>query len=447
MNRFDYRLIFILLVLLFCGNSFLFAATNPVKPHIPPPTTAEVIAEVERFTGLGSDVAGLLEKESALLEEIDRQIYYMKILDNVYNAKDWDAIMVMVEAVVNDKIDQLMEKLLPKTLNTYITVAQAAKASMEIFRDYALVPYLDNSVYEIYQSKRSNALAYNPREAFDETLSHYGPANYFALKEQKTQDLIKSMGYNPKLVSDEMYNKIIMPKLETFWFNQMETRFQQEQFAREYPEIEKQASKKLKMLMEKVKALAAKPQEINWEALLIKQSDLPKNVFLVPKTYAGDDGVKHPFDLNENGPDGLSVYLRDLKGWRLINIESTHTNLLYQQFAFSNIPTELLKNPKKWPPEWTQIDVYCCIQRLEDYKKWSQAVERPSSIIIDDIKFNALESFGWPYKMDTNIIYRGYVASVMAVAWNRKTNEYSESVSKRAEEMIIKILYHKLKGQ
>jgi hypothetical protein len=285
MNRFSYRFIFILIILLFCGNSFLFAATIPIKPHIPPPTTAEVIAEVERFTGLGSDVAGLLEKESALLEEIDRQIYYMKILDNIYNAKDWDAIMVMVEAVVNDKIDQLMEKLLPKTLNTYITVAQAAKASMEIFRDYALVPYLDNSVYEIYKSKRSNALAYNPREAFDETLSHYGPANYFALKERKTQDLIKSMGYNPELVSEEMYNKIIMPKLETFWFNQMETRFQQEQFAREYPEIERQAGERLKMLMEKVKSLSAKPQEINWEALLIKQSDLPKNAFLVPKKY------------------------------------------------------------------------------------------------------------------------------------------------------------------
>lgn len=444
MSKLIFKFFFILILFLFCRDSNLFAETVTVKSHIPPPTNEEVLSEIEKFTGLGSEIAGLMEKESALLESINKQIYYIKIIENIYAAKDWNAIMVMVDEVVNDKIDKLMEKLLPKTLNTYITIAKAAKTSMEIFRDHALVPYLDHSVYEVYKSKRSNSSAYNPREAFDETLSHYGPANYFALKERKTQDLIKSMGYNPALVSDEMYNKIIMPKLETFWFNQLETLFQQEEFEKEYPEIERLSNEKLKNLMDKVKSLSVKPKDMKWEMLLIKQSDLPKNAFFVPKTYTGDDGAQHPFDLNENGPDGLNVYLQDLKGWKLVNIEPTHINLFYQQFAFSNVQTELLKNPKSWPSEWTQIDVFCSIQMVEDYKKWSQIVEKPSSIVIGNSKFNSLESFGWPFQMDNNIIYKGYAIGVIAVAWNRKTNEYSEPVSKRAEEMIIKIIYNKI---
>lgn len=429
----------VMLFLFLYSSAYAMSAKNN---HIPPPTNQEVISEVERFTGLGTDVSDLLKKEPALFENIDKQIYYIKIIDNIYNAKDWDAIMVVVDAVVNDRIDKLMAKMFSKTLNTYITIAKAAKASMEIFRDYALVPYLDDSVYEVYKSKRSDAGAYNPREAFDETLAHYGPANYFALKDKKTQALIKSMGYNTDLVSDEMYKKLILPKLETFWFNQLETRYQQEEFEKEYPALKKQADENLKSLMEKVKSLAVKPVEFKWEDLLILPEDLSSNAYFVPKTFIGTDGVSYPFDLCEGG----AIYGEDLKGWRLLNISTTHINIFSQIFAFTNVSPDILANAKTWPGSgWTQVDVFCCVQRVADYRKEGREnKERPSPTIINKKNFNGFDGWGYPYEMKNNIIYKGFIIGVFACAWDRNTSEYKEEVSKNAETFFIEKLVQKI---
>jgi len=64
--------------LFFCLTAILFLSmyswAGAKNNHIPPPTNLEVISEIERFTGLGSDVADLLKKEPALFENIDNQL-------------------------------------------------------------------------------------------------------------------------------------------------------------------------------------------------------------------------------------------------------------------------------------------------------------------------------------------------------------------------------------
>jgi len=122
-----------------------------------------------------------------------------------------------------------MKQAVHPVVGTFFGVVKAYKASLEIVRDYIVIPHFDQETYERYKKARGGAIDYkyaNPTEAFEEaTFAPLG--GYYLLKEKRYKELIKAKGYNPELVGDKL-KASLRRDIDNFWMKRMEAKYIQE---------------------------------------------------------------------------------------------------------------------------------------------------------------------------------------------------------------------------
>ena len=194
------------------------------------PTIAETINEVARFTGLNSDLTQLvLESEPELLGKFGKTVFGVQVLNQLLEAKDTEVMRSMFDLAVSNLADYLMKQAVHPAVGTFCGVVKAYKASLEVVRDYIVIPKFDNGTYARYKKARGGTLDYsyaNPTEAFEEaTFTPFG--GYYLLKEKRYKELIKAKGYNPELIGDKL-EASLRRKIDDFWMKQMEAKYVQE---------------------------------------------------------------------------------------------------------------------------------------------------------------------------------------------------------------------------
>ncbi len=212
--------------------------SNAEAYQVAEPNRSEIIEEISNVTGLTTDMVSLAAKENPeLLDNLGDTVFTVKIINSFSEAKDVEAF----EDLFNYSIDKVLTKTLPPQMTFFLTALRAYKTSLEMIRDYILIPEFDEKMYSRYfetrlaQIKQGDMSLEAKQHAFaiatmDKSTNMLFPdRGYYVLKNKMFEDIIKARGYNPDLVgTDEKLGSYLWKQIDEFWMNRMEARLNQE---------------------------------------------------------------------------------------------------------------------------------------------------------------------------------------------------------------------------
>lgn len=295
----------ILILLLF---SLTAGAAEVTKP-----TTAEVVDEVARFTGLSSELTQLVfESEPELLAKFGETVFGVKVLNQLLEAKDTEVMSSIFDYTVSKLADNLMKQAVHPAVGTFFTVVKAYKASLEVVRDYIIIPKLDTATYIRYKKARGGVLKYsyaNPTEAFEQAT--FAPfSGYHLLKEKRYKELIKAKGYNPEYIGDKL-KASLRRKIDDFWMKQMEAKYVQERVKDSQEALVKSIWKTAQSEIDLLNKLILELGTIH-AGLFITSKDLPEGWWHVKdETYDGK-----PRKIKDSDGWIQSFLISDAKGYK-----------------------------------------------------------------------------------------------------------------------------------
>lgn len=253
------------------------------------PTTAEVVDEVARFTGLSSDLTQLVFKsEPELLAKFGKTVFGVQVLNQLLEAKDTEVMSSIFDYTVSKLADYLMKQSVHSAVGTFFTVVKAYKASLEVVRDYIIVPKLDNDTYIRYKKARGGVLKYssaNPTQAFEQA-TFVSFSGYHLLKEKRYKELIKAKGYNPELIGDKL-EASLRRKIDDFWMKQMEAKYVQELLKESQEALVKSIWKTAQREIDLLNKLVLELGTIHAGLFIDISKDLPEGWWVVKRTNEG----------------------------------------------------------------------------------------------------------------------------------------------------------------
>jgi len=247
-----------LIVAVILGSGFSAPAWPLDLSQATRPTYEELIQEGERLTGLSSNVLSLVFKEDPkLLGAFGDNLFVLKVVNLFYQAKDHKAAVEIAKFVAMKQLQKLLKNF-PKT-SAYLSALSAYITSLELVRDYVMVPSIEEEMYRAYKEARTEGDA-SPLEAFEQAYWTVKGSNYFAMREKLYREFIKAKGYDPDIIGEKL-KKELRSQLDRFWCSKLETRYRREQFLREYPKIIERNKKELEAIKKKIQLMAT-PWEV-----------------------------------------------------------------------------------------------------------------------------------------------------------------------------------------
>lgn len=193
----------------------------------------EVIEEASRLTGLTKDTLELIYDEApSLFDNVERVTFAVKVVHLFATAQDNDAILELF----NRFVDNLKSVLLPGSLQTFLTAVKVYQTSLEVVRDYVVIPRFEESIYRNYRSmrlidwKRGDTSEESRNTAFESAVM--GWSGYYLVQDTMYQELLKRKGYNADLLGEKLERRL-RSQIDQFWMNNLELRFQREILAQE----------------------------------------------------------------------------------------------------------------------------------------------------------------------------------------------------------------------
>ncbi len=261
----------VLLFTLITFTLFFTLSNADAFQQIKEPDRSEIIEEISNVTGLTTDVVSLVAKENPeILDNLGDAVFTVKIINSFSEAKDTEAL----EDLFDYSVDKLLTKTLPPQMTFFLTALRAYKTSLEMIRDYIVIPEFDEKMYSRYfetrlaQIKQGDTSLEAKQHAFsiatmDKTSNSLFPdRGYYILKNKMFQDIIKARGYNPDLINtDEKLGSYLWKQIDEFWMNRMEARLNHEFIKKGKKEIINSIWEKSSKQMAVIKSAANKISE------------------------------------------------------------------------------------------------------------------------------------------------------------------------------------------
>lgn len=194
---------------------------------------SEVVEEASRLTGLTKDVLELIYDEApSLFDNLEQVTFAVKVVHLFATAQDNDAMLELFDRFV----DNLKSVLLPGPLQTFLTAVKVYQTSLEVIRNYVVIPRFEESIYRNYRSmrlidwKRGDASEESKSTAFESAV--IGWSGYYLVQDKMYQELLKRKGYNAGLPGEKLERRL-RSQIDQFWMSSLELRFQREILAEE----------------------------------------------------------------------------------------------------------------------------------------------------------------------------------------------------------------------
>ncbi|NWF99025.1 MAG: hypothetical protein HXY52_08875 [Nitrospirae bacterium] len=252
--------------------SFLLICSKTYASQISKPDRSEIIEEVSTVTGLTTDIVSLVLSENPkLLDDIGDSVFTVKIINLFAEAKDVEAF----EDLYEYSLDKVLTKSLPPQMTFFLTAVRAYKTSLEMVRDYMVIPAFDEKMYSRYfetrleqikqgdMSLEAKQYAFSAATIDKSSGSLFPDRGYYVVKNKMFEDIIKAKGYNPKLIgTDEKLGLHLWKQIDEFWMNRMEARLNHELIKKGRKEIINSVWKNSSKQINAIKVAASKIQEI-----------------------------------------------------------------------------------------------------------------------------------------------------------------------------------------
>ena len=261
---------------------FLLSHSDTAAAKIDQPSTNDVLNHFSTGTGFTKDALEVFfETDQKGLEQAQRYLLALDVLNKLYNAQDSEAFMALMNEAWNQARGQIFKKILSNAAQSVVAAVKLYWDALQLLRKYVLVPELDERVYTAYAELRgySDRTVNLPAEAF-ERLSHgtwknWTGVTYFALRDKMLDELIKAKGYNKSIMS-KTHLDALKKELDVFWQRKLEGRYQREVFRRDWPKIKAALEAEGKAIEKRIRL--SQPDVIR-AALVSIPRDRPKNAY------------------------------------------------------------------------------------------------------------------------------------------------------------------------
>ncbi|MBA7573680.1 hypothetical protein ES708_15478 [subsurface metagenome] len=238
----------------------------------------------------------MFESEPELLAKFGETVFGVKVLNQLLEAKDTEVMSSIFDYTVSKLVDNLMKQAVHPAVGTFFTVVKVYKASLEVVRDYIIIPKLDTDTYIRYKKARGGVLKYsyaNPTEAFEQAT--FAPfSGYHLLKEKRYKELIKAKGYNPEYIGDKL-KASLRRKIDDFWMKQMEAKYVQERVKDSQEALVKSIWKIAQSEIDLLNKLILELGTIHAGLFIDLSKDLPEGWWYVKPVNEVLDGKPHKF--------------------------------------------------------------------------------------------------------------------------------------------------------
>lgn len=253
----------------------LFAAFPALAGDLEKPSKAEVIDEVSRFTGLAGDVVGLVyEEHAALFENVNNAVFAVKAVNMIADARDQELATEIAMESLNHGLGKIKDKFLPVAVNGFLTMASVYQTSLEILRDYVVIPKFEESIYQAYKASRSGDSKMDVHPESRETAFAAAVMNsasgYYFVKDKMFDELIKKKDWTRESVSERWRNQI-----DDFWIKRLESRYQLEALKAQKEKLKAEAWKVVARDLDAIRAEAAKPRPKKEQANVPMAGNVP----------------------------------------------------------------------------------------------------------------------------------------------------------------------------
>jgi len=268
------------------GPNAVQAAPNP---HLPEPTMAETIEHFQTASGLNKDALEVIfDHDSNALGKAQEFLMAAQVLNQLVNAQDSEAVYTLIGAAWDKIQGKLLGKLLSESAQGLVAAIKLYWDTLQVMRDYVVVPALDARVFEAYKQRRDQpGKAYLPKEAFDElaygTFGNWTGVTYFALREKMMKDFIKVKGINEEVAGDR-YMEHLKSQLDDYWMKRLESDYQRYVFQRDWPKIRAKLEAEGENIAQR---LRRSTDEIAEKALLKFPQDLPGHAWVQQDCKSG----------------------------------------------------------------------------------------------------------------------------------------------------------------
>ncbi|MBI5428409.1 MAG: hypothetical protein HZA02_09060 [Nitrospinae bacterium] len=238
----------------------LFGALPAIAGELSKPTRAEVIDEVSRFTGLAADAVGLVyEEHAALFENVNHAVFAVKAVNMIADARDQELAAEIAMEGLDYGLGKIKDKFLPGAVNGFLTMAGVYQTSLEILRDYVVIPKFEESIYQAYKASRSGDSKMDVHPESRETAFAAGVMNsasgYYYVKDKMFEEMIKKKNWTRESVSERWRTQI-----DDFWIKRLESRYQLEALKAQKEKLKAEAWKIVARDLDAIRAEAAKPR-------------------------------------------------------------------------------------------------------------------------------------------------------------------------------------------
>ena len=243
-----------------------------------PPERSEVIDEVARFTGLTQEGIGLALGDSPeLFDGLEDAVFGVRVVNQFCEAKDGEALADLVDYAFGKAINALKDKVLPQSVNVFLTALSVYHASLEVIRDYVFIPKFDEKIYQEYKSarlddlRRGDSSVEAQNTAFSRATTQKD-SGYFVVKDHLFDQMMKAKGYNAHQLGERVLGEL-RKKIDAFWMGRLELKLQQEVLKNRREELVSDIWNSCSGQLEALRALTARAS--GPERFFIVESDIP----------------------------------------------------------------------------------------------------------------------------------------------------------------------------
>jgi len=216
----------------------LMSGVQPVLAGLEADST-EVIEQVGKVVDVGTESLGkLYETQPKLFENLKDTVTALKVVDHLANARDSEALAELVAWQIGKQLDAVLEKLLPSPALSVLSWAKIYHGSLELIRDFMVIPAMDERLYQAYRRQRQGTGGASPEDAFSE-VTVLPASGYYLVKSTMLDKYYKAKGYKKEQIGERM-EAAAVKQIDNFWNARLETRYAKEQLHAQRETVVKQ---------------------------------------------------------------------------------------------------------------------------------------------------------------------------------------------------------------
>jgi hypothetical protein len=201
-----------------------------VRAQDPAKLSSDSVARlIAAGVGMSKDaVSTALGDAPGSLKNATDALTVIKVVSLASAARDDDAYQTAVDGLLGKVLDKALDKTVA---GTALTAVQLYKSTLEVTKEYVVLPRMDENTYRLYVKMRGTNPTDRELKGTAFQAATQGAGSYGTLKKTMYARLLASRGLREELVQGTRTDSALWKSIDAYWEGRLEARWQREWIA------------------------------------------------------------------------------------------------------------------------------------------------------------------------------------------------------------------------